>query len=229
MRFRYPDLDNNFYNVTIEGHTQSQKDALWTHYQQSLSTLRQMILAKATLEDSAWTAMDSIQTIECLDSISMIEMKALKYLSKIDSLTEAEKIEIDLYSRKCAQKYGRGIHIMRSIAAHFNDEDYREFDIACDPMNYQSPPNSVLTNTNNWVESSDIEIVPNPNSGSFNLIINTDNEIQDILIFDLQGRMINRYKNIDSNIIFRDMASGIYFLKINFVTSEYLVKTIIVE
>ena len=42
-------------------------------------------------------------------------------------------------------------------------------------------------------------------------------------------QLINRYKNIDSNIIFRDMASGIYFLKINFVTAEYLVKTFIVE
>ncbi len=134
-----------------------------------------------------WTKIDSIEISECLDSISMIEMKAYKYLSHKDNLSESEMQEIDYYAKKCSNEYGRGIHVMRAIASGFNDIDYRLYDMACE----EEIELEQRYNTKRFVQATDkITIIPNPNNGQF-VIKHTDNKLlKAVTIHRIDGMLV---------------------------------------
>lgn len=142
-------------------------------------------------------------------------------------LTQSEKEEIDHYAKKCASQYGKGIHLMRTIAAEFNDTDYRIYDVECresegDYKNYNTEKRGLI---------ADVKIVPNPNNGNFIIKnINIDNT-KSISLYNLDGLQIYRQVDITNPelSIALDMSTGLYILKIiNFngtITSKKIIVT----
>ena len=68
----------------------------------------------------------------------------------------------------------------------------------------------------NLSEEEIISIFPNPNRGSFNVMLSdTDDEIQKIIVYDMMGKMIysdETFKGGEINI--PDVSSGVYYLTI---------------
>jgi hypothetical protein len=77
---------------------------------------------------------------------------------------------------------------------------------------YSDAENSVDSET----VSEELDIYPNPCSDNFYLSLDTDEDILDLSITDIHGRLI-RYNKIENNTIIpvADLASGVYFLKIS--------------
>ena len=156
------------------------RDSMRLKYIRELEKLRTLTKIRQQRQDSIWTVIDSIELVECIDSITRLELMAIKFMAK-DSLTEDEQTTIDSYARRCARNYGRGIHVMRALAASFSDEDYRKYDYDCgateeEQLEYRdsNPPRSLT-------------IVPNPSTGIIRINV-PDNELaRKLIITDLVG------------------------------------------
>ena len=173
-----------------------------------------IIQTKRTEEDMIWTTIDSIAIEECLDSVSMITMKAYKYMTHMDELSEEEKIDIVKYAKKCASQYGHGVHLMRSIASRFDDTDYREYDVECGETEQEGYKNQDIEYRKSTAE---LHIIPNPNDGTF--VINSKNNtgINSVIIHDLQGKVVFYSDNIDQeHKIHLDVNAGLYLINIEF-------------
>ena len=76
-----------------------------------------------------------------------------------------------------------------------------------------------IVEENHYENLSDEEIIsifPNPNRGSFNvMLLDTDDEIHKIIVYDMMGKMIysdETFKGGEINI--PDVSSGVYYLSI---------------
>lgn len=187
--------------------SEEDKDSLRLVYIQELEKLRLLVQVKRNEEDRIWTEIDSIQIIECIDSISMIEMMAYKYMAR-NSLTEDDYYVIDSYSRRCASQYGRGIHLMRAIAATFSQEDYRQYDTECEDLGLeQRTLRSPRTDRN-------ISVVPNPSHGQVSIIVQESESASQLLITDLMG---THYFSTDDVLDTQDIIIneiGVYILHV---------------
>ena len=184
------------YDAMAEGNSQEEKDRLRALYITEIRILQALIESQRTEEEMLWTEIDSIEISECLDSISMIEMKAYKYLSHKDNLSESDMQEIDYYAKKCSNEYGRGIHLMRAIASGFNDIDYRLYDLACVVEEEERIEKRYIVSNE---ENKQIAIIPNPNNGQFYIEYKGDKTIQGISIYSVDGRLIQMLKHTDTN------------------------------
>ena len=73
-----------------------------------------------------------------------------------------------------------------------------------------------------------IIVYPNPNNGSFNITLHE--QIKDIKIVNVLGEEINYNTNVNSNtqdIHISNLSSGVYFIKINTSTQNYLKRIIV--
>jgi hypothetical protein len=177
------------YDIGVEGNTQTEKDSLRQSYIRELTKLKSLIQIKRDEEDRIWTEIDSIQIVECLDSIFILEMLAFKLMPK-DSFSVSEQTMIDDYARRCASEYGRGVHLFRAIASRFSEEDYRIYDLDCgteEERNLQ--PRSSRRN------DDQILIKPNPSKG--NIIIDLEGEltVSKLYVTDIMGYI--HYEVID--------------------------------
>jgi hypothetical protein len=95
-------------------------------------------------------------------------------------------------------------------------------------------PTSIKSNTSK-LDNFDFTVYPNPSNGLFTLqsVGNTTN-LEDILIYDLQGRLLSRRKNINliNNRIILDLrsfqlAKGTYYLKLKHNDNHQLVPIVI--
>ncbi len=184
-----------------------------------------MIQIKRTEEDMIWTEIDSIVIEACLDSISMLEMKAYKYMSHMDSLSETEKMDIVTNAQLCASQYGRGVHLMRAIASAYDTTDFRVYDIDCE---------SELENRRikiNEVGKKRIDIYPNPSAGIFVIKSPQEDLIKSIHIMDYSGHLIYHKENPDvvHTVNIQDMASGLYFVQVKYGDGRIEVEKIIIN
>ena len=58
----------------------------------------------------------------------------------------------------------------------------------------------------------DVEVLPNPSSGSF--VIRSEFEIESLEIFDMLGKLINEKEVGMSEYLVRDLPSGLYILNL---------------
>ena len=173
-----------------------------------------------------WSAIDSIAIEECLDSISMISMKAYKYMTHMDELSESEKVDIVKYAKKCASQYGHGVHLMRSIASRFDDTDYREYDMNCEESEQEGYKNQEIEYRKS---NAELHIIPNPNDGTF--VINTKNnsDINRITIQDLQGRVVFYSDSIDQgDKVHIDINAGLYLINVEFNDGDLITEKMII-
>ncbi len=161
-------------------------DSLYQTQVITITTIQQTLDRIKTLRRELWTQMDTITIEECTDSIIRIEMLALQFLDPDRVFSVEQEDEIIDYARLCSDQYGKGVHMMRAIASRFYDEDFRVHDLDCEEaVEERSRPS---TNDELLV---DFQIVPNPNSGKFRIIYNSEKEISKIEIIDLTGRILS--------------------------------------
>ena len=174
-----------------------------------------------------WTALDSIAIEECLDSISLLEMKAYKYMTHLDELSEDEKNDIITNAKKCATKYGNGVHLMRSIASSFDDTDFREYDVDCEEQVEEGFKNAQLDYRS---INDDFVIIPNPSNGVFEVIVEENKQILDLNLTDINGKLIFNMHHINKNNVYiqQSLDSGVYFIEIRTNNGISNVKKIIV-
>ena len=171
-----------------------------------------MIQTKRTEEDMIWSSIDSIAIEECLDSISMIEMKAYKYMTHMDELTDNEKADIIQYAKRCATQYGHGIHLMRSIASRFDDTDYREYDLDCEQSDGGDRDNQQIEKRN---IDNEFSIIPNPNNGTFTILTSEKRQIKYLSIIDLHGKVVWENKSSNNEVEYHvQLNSGLYLISI---------------
>ena len=202
------------YDPEAEGNSQSERDQLWEDYITELNILKVLIQTKRTEEDMIWSSIDSIAIEECLDSISMIEMKAYKYMTHIDELSDNEKADIIQYAKRCATQYGHGIHLMRSIASRFDDTDYREYDLDCEESMQDGYRNQEIEYRKS---QSGITIVPNPNNGTFSINHSNNLEVTQVTIRDIQGMEVyNQVGVSQGEHIQINVSSGLYIISMEY-------------
>lgn len=201
---------------------QMQKDSLRQVYIRHLTALRTLVQTVRNDSDRIWTEIDSIQILSCLDSISMIEMMAIKYMAR-DSLTEEDRSVIDGYARRCAQKYGRGIHVMRAIAASFSKEDYRQYDYDCDEPREDRPLEQRARG-----QSRTLSVVPNPSYGQLTVTIPDHALASSLSITDLVGTSYYETSELSSSIQINLDESGIYLAQVKYKDGTYAIEKFIV-
>jgi len=214
------------YDINASGNSQAEKDQLWQNYITELDILKALIQTKRTEEEIIWSAIDSIAIEECLDSISMISMKAYKYMTHMDELSESEKVDIVKYAKKCASQYGHGVHLMRSIASRFDDTDYREYDVNCEESEQEGYKNQEIEYRKS---NAELHIIPNPNDGTF--VVNTKNDsgIDKITIQDLQGRVVFYSDSIDQgDNVHLDINAGLYLINVKFHDGNLITQKMII-
>ena len=78
----------------------------------------------------------------------------------------------------------------------------------------------------NEVKRKSISIYPNPTSDY--LYINSDKEIKEIKILDLNGRIVNNLDFVDNKIYLGGLQTGIYFARISdvngIISTEKIIK-----
>jgi len=203
------------YDASGEGQTQEEKDRLRSLYIRELRILQNLIESQRSEEDALWTEIDSIEILECLDSISMIEMKAYKYLSKRNVLTESEIQEIVYYAKKCTKEYGRGVHLMRAIAANYTTEDYRLYDLVCEE---QIDVEKRYIFSRPTTDNRKAVIIPNPNNGKFVIHHDGDKVIDEVTITNSNGtNMVLEYDPYNkANIKLSESLNALYFVKVTY-------------
>ena len=188
-----------------------------------------IIQTKRTEEDMIWTTIDSIAIEECLDSVSMITMKAYKYMSHMDELSKEEKDDIVYYAKKCAPEYGYGVNLMRSIASLFDETDFRQYDEDCNNSNNGEEEYKNFGIDQRSVDN-EIVIIPNPNTGRFIISNLNIEEVASTTLYDIQGIQLLENISILSNEIniSEKIDSGLYLLSIKYNNGELVNKKIIV-
>ena len=215
------------YDIDTDGNSQAEKDQLWQNYITELDILKALIQTKRTEEEMIWTAIDSIAIEECLDSISMISIKAYKYMTHMDELSESEKVDIVKYAKKCASQYGHGVHLMRSIASKFDNTDYREYDVNCEESEQEGYKNQELEYRKS---NAKLHIIPNPNDGTFVLNTKNDSGIDRITIQDLQGRVVFYSDSIDQgHKMHIDINAGLYLINVEFHDGDLITEKMIIS
>ena len=216
------------YDPDAPGNSLTVKEALWTQYINELNKLKILVQERRTEEDMIWTTIDSIAIEECLDSVSMITMKAYKYMSHMDELSPEEKDDIIFYAKKCAPKYGYGVNLMRSLASLFDETDYRQYDDQCDYNNEEEGYKSI--DINKRTSSQEFVIIPNPNTGQF-LISNLNvKDVASIGFYDLNGRqIIKNITNFSNEIKLSDnIDSGLYMLTLKYNNGDIINKKVVI-
>ena len=222
------------YDTDAPGNTEAGKDDLWAQYLNELETLKILVQERRTEEEMIWSTIDSIAIEECLDSVSMITMKAYKYMSHMDELSQDEKNDIIYYAKKCAPKYGYGVNLMRSIASIFDDTDFRQYDEECNNSyseeggkgeeGYKSFGLDTRTINN------EIVIIPNPNTGDFIISNLNIEEVASMTLYDIQGRQLVENISIFSNEINinEKISSGLYMLSIKYKDGQLINKKVVI-
>ena len=184
-----------------------------------------MIQIKRTEEDMIWTEIDSIVIEACLDSISMLEMKAYKYMTHIDSLSEGGKMDIQSNAQLCASRYGRGVHLMRAIASAYDTTDYRVYDMDC-----ETAIENRLIKAKSTINKN-INIHPNPNDGNFVISIDSDVQLKSISIFDYSGQLMQYFNNPKSktNVKIINISTGLYFVQVLYENGQVEIEKFIIN
>ena len=210
------------YKTGIEGNTQAEKDSLRQVYITELTKLKTLIQIKRDEEERIWTVIDSIQIVECLDSIFMLEMLAIQLMPK-DSFSLSEQRMIDGYARRCAKEYGRGIHIFRALAARFSEEDYRQYDLDCGTPEEQSLEQRVRIETNRK-----ILISPNPSQGDITINISDHEAASELYISDIVGNIYLQQENPVQSQKIRLEHSGVYIITVTYYDGQRQTEKILV-
>lgn len=174
-----------------------------------------------------WSAIDSIEITECLDSISMISMKAYKYMTHMDELSETERLDIIKYAKKCATQYGHGIHLMRSIAGSFDNTDYRAYDLDCEESAQEGYTDQDIELRKNNI---DLQIIPNPNNGTFIITSSNNSNIKRMIIHSMQGKIIYEAMDVNQGKEMQlSLNSGLYLVSVEYVDGKVITDKIIIS
>ncbi|MEC4048266.1 T9SS type A sorting domain-containing protein [Flavobacterium sp. SUN046] len=110
-------------------------------------------------------------------------------------------------------------------------------------FNYVTPSGTTTTNYNGFTQCSvplsnaifatdqSIKLYPNPSKGLLYIDLgnsNLINEVQNISIFSAKGELVYKTNGFQSNITIQNLATGTYFVKIQFVNTT-LTKKLLVE
>lgn len=110
-------------------------------------------------------------------------------------------------------------------------------------FNYVTPTGTTTTNYNGFTQCSvplsnsvfatdqSIKLYPNPNQGLLHIDLgnsNLINEVQNISIYDVKGEVVYKTTGFQSAIGIQNLATGTYFVKIQFVNTS-ITKKILVE
>jgi hypothetical protein len=181
-----------------------------------------LIQIKRDEEERIWTEIDSIQIVECLDSIFILEMLAIQLMPK-DSFSLSEQRMIDGYAQRCAKEYGRGIHMFRALAARFSEEDYRQYDLDCGTQEEQRLEQRNRTETNRK-----ILISPNPSEGDITINISDHEAASELYITDIVGNVYLKQEKTEQSQRIRLEHPGVYIVTVTYNNGQRQTEKILV-
>ena len=164
------------------------------------------------------------QLIELAEDVCTEELQTLWkdayvfILKKIkgDTLLESEKNRLDEIARQCATEYGDAVHWARALASEYNDNDYTEYDEACETE--IEPRRS----ENQKSQSVTYSISPNP-ANDFIRINSSSDGYHNLEIYNTEGIRIDNIQYVGHYIEYNvsELSSGIYYIK-NEINSEII-------
>ena len=201
------------YDPNASGNSEEEHDQLLDAYLIEREKLRTMLRTFYEESEEIWEEIDTIQIMNCLDSVSLLMMESYKYMVHADSLSEADKLHIDENAKLCALEYGQGVHFFRALASRFSDTDYRIYDAACEPIREQGNEgknyNPFLDQV---IEKEGLSIYPNPSNDVITISYRGEEKINSIEVIDLQGKIVSTksFPTNSTKLSLDGLADGMY-------------------
>jgi hypothetical protein len=192
-------------------------------YQQTMALYSQLLAVHGILMDAEQAKdilkADSVKNViatinvteSCLQLLLGVLNVQLDYI-KSDTLTPAQKTNVNGISQLCPIDMGEAVYIARSLRSIYDNVSYFRIE-ECAPARVVAPRSSENTLTENK-----LNVYPNPAYDELNIAFNAQpNEKGTISITDMNGRLIKKFlledadKSLKLNV--SDFNSGLYFIK----------------
>jgi Subtilase family/Secretion system C-terminal sorting domain len=157
---------------------------------------------------------------------------AIKVLQEI-ALSATDNTDLLRIANECPHTDGACVYAARILynkLAMASTGDYISFPDDCNPSGLYKTDTKVMLPDSKYF---DVQIVPNPNNGNFDIVINQGNaNTLDVTLTDMLGKVykkqllqiVNNHASIHANV-----AAGVYFLTCKNSENETVVKKIIIQ
>lgn len=136
----------------------------------------------------------------------MVELKIIA--TGLSSVTTAEWDEVRTIAQKCPLTSGQAVYEAQSLMKILGEYYTSDVDVDCVPPKLRSVENAI--------ETSKLNVHPNPSEGLFTFELPKDVQVDKIIITDISGRFVTQI-NVDNRKIFTinlsDQNPGVYLYK----------------